>query len=484
VKNSNNENNKISFIGKIKASFSGRKFKSGAYATILSAVVIVIVVVVNLIISKMDIQMDLSTDSKFSLTTETKDMIKGLKDDITIYYMVQQGHEVNEFEKIANQYDKLSNKITIVKKDPVLYPNFASQYISDKISENSFIVVDNTNSRAKYIDQNDMVVQEMDYQTYQPKVTGTDAEGKITSAILYVTSENLPNMYVVQGHNEPELPTTVSDAMSKMNVNVKTLSTVTQGSIPEDCNILYINSPEKDFNDAETKMIKDYLSTGGKAIITADYNSNKLTNFLSILDYYGIKMVDGIVVEGNQDMHEYNYPSALLPTINSQDETSKINGKSNPVIMLNASGLAISDTKRSSLTINPLLTTSTSSYSKTNLKSTTIEKEDGDVAGPFYLGLAAKDTYNGVTSEVVVFSSELTFSDETSSYGNPSLLAGTVGALTGNASTLTIPAKKYGETYIVASEFQAIMWGVVAFFIIPLVIFATGSVICLRRRKK
>jgi ABC-2 type transport system permease protein len=234
----------------------------------------------------------------------------------------------------------------------------------------------------------------------------------------------------------------MSDAMSKMNVNVKDLSTVSQSAIPEDCDILYINSPEKDFSDEETTVIKDYLTAGGKAIITADYNSSKLTNFLSILDYYGVKLVDGLVVEGNKNMYMSGYPTYLLPTIESRTITSKVSGSSIPVFMPNASGLAVSDTKRSSLTVDPLLSTSTSSYSKVNMQSSTIEKEDGDIAGPFYLGLDAKDTYNGVTSEVVVFSSEYTFSDETSTYGNSNLLAGTVGALSGNQATLSIPAKK------------------------------------------
>ena len=45
------------------------------------------------------------------------------------------------------------------------------------------------------------------------------------------------------------------------------------------------------------KMIKDYLMAGGKAIISVDYNAEKLPNLLSILKYYGIEMVNGIVLE-------------------------------------------------------------------------------------------------------------------------------------------------------------------------------------------
>lgn len=480
----NKENNK-SFIGKMKASFSGRKFKSGAYATMISVVVIVIVFIVNLIVSKMDITFDLTASSKYSLTKDTKDMAKNLKDNITIYYMVQQGNEQPEMEKIAKQYTKLSNKIKLVTKDPVLYPQFASKYVSDQITEDSFIVVDDANNRAKYIAESDMVISQTDYQTYQSTVTGTDAEGKITSAILYVTSENLPKLYVVQGHGEADIPTSFSDSMSKMNIDAKTLTTQSQASIPSDCNILYINAPTSDFTDAETKMIKDYLAAGGNAIITADYMSSKLTNFLSILDNYGIKLADGVVVESDVNMMYPNNPSILLPKIESHEITSKADDSRIPVIMPSASGLIISDTKRSTLTITPLLTTSDSAYSKVNIQSATLDKEAGDISGPFNIGLVATDTYNGVTSKVIVYSSKATFTDDTVQYGsNGELLTGTVGFLTGNTSAVSIPAKTYGDDTIHPTPVQSYAWGAITVFAIPLIILISGAVICLRRRKK
>jgi ABC-2 type transport system permease protein len=438
-----------------------------------------------MLVSKMGIQYDLTSDSKYSVSKETKDLLAGLKDDITIYYMVQQGHEVDEFEKIAKQYDKLSSHVTLVNKDPILYPTFGSKYVQDQVNDNSFIVVNNTTNKAKYIDGQDMLVKEMDYQTYQEKTTGTDAEGKLTAAVLYVTSEKLPNMYVVQGHGEPAIVKSFNDAMSKMNVNVKTFNTISETSIPQDCDILYINAPKTDFTDGETTMIKDYLAAGGKAIITGNYQSEPLKNFTSILDYYGIKMVPGLVLEGDKNMMESNYPNRLLPKVEFHDISNKARDNGGiPVYMPNASGLLVSDTKRSSLNIEPLLSTSSSAYSKVDLQSDVMDKENTDINGPFYLGLASTDTYKNVTTKLVVFSSELTFSDQTLKLGNNDVLSGTISYLTGNTSTLSIPAKKYGENYIYASVTQDAIWGAVTILVIPLIIFVTGAVVCLRRRKK
>ena len=50
------------------------------------------------------------------------------------------------------------------------------------------------------------------------------------------------------------------------------------------------------------------------------------------------------------------------------------------------------DDVRDTVTINSILTTSDQAYSKTDLNSDTLEKEDGDEAGPFDLGVSITET--------------------------------------------------------------------------------------------
>lgn len=484
MKRLNDDKKRIDLIRSWKKSFSGRKFRSGAYATVLSVIVMVIVLIVNLIVTKMNIQFDLSQNKMYSLSDETKQYVEGLKDNITIYYMVQSGSETEIFDKIAKKYDNLSDKITLEHKDPVVYPNFAKDYVTEEISNNSFLIVNNTTGKAKYVEGSDLLVQEFNYQTYQSETTGIDVEGKLTSAILNVTTDQLPTVYVTEGHGEAELGKSFHSTLDKMNIQVETLKTATMDRIPEDCKLLFINSPEKDFTEAETKLIKDYLAAGNKAVITLDYNGTTLANFATILDYYGIKMTSGIVLEGDSNMHEANYPNYLIPDIESHSITNKVSDGGIPVYMPISSGLTISDAMRSSLTVTPLLTTSSAAYAKTNLESSTLEKEKGDKNGPFYLGLLATDTYNDSTTNLVVYSSEYTFAEDTVSYGNASLLIGTVGYLMDDSSIVSIPTKSLAEARIYPSQFQSITWGLVTVIIIPVVIFVAGALICLRRWKK
>ena len=57
-----------------------------------------------------------------------------------------------------------------------------------------------------------------------------------------------------------------------------------------------------------------------------------------------------------------------------------------------AQGIQKSDDVRDTVNIESLLTTSDSAYSKTDLNSGSLEKEDGDVDGPFDLGVSITET--------------------------------------------------------------------------------------------
>jgi ABC-2 type transport system permease protein len=477
--------NDMSFTSKLKASFSGRKFKSGVYVSLISAIVLVIVLVVNLFVSKINYQIDLSAQKLYTLTSDTENVIKGIKDDITIYYLVEAGQEYPEFQKVAQKYDSLSDHIKLESKDPVLYPNFASQYVQDKVTQNSFIVVNNTTGTAKYIDSSKMVIQETDYNTYQTTTTGVDVEGQLTNAIQYVTNPNLPIMYVIQGHGEAAIGDNFKGLMEKQNMKVQDLSTLTQSSIPKDCEILFINAPTSDFTDTETKMIKDYLAAGGKAMINVNYKAMDLPNLKSILDYYGVELVNGFIVETDSNMFIPNNPHYLVPKIESHDITQGAISDKLLVIAPISSGLKPSDTLRSSLKVEPLLTTSDKAYSKVNINTDTLSKEDGDIDGPFNVGLAVTDTFNNVTTKLVVYSSDTIFEDNiVKSYGNGDILTGTVKYLAGENASIAIPSKSVVPESLHLTQQQGALWGAVVVFIIPVLILVSGIFVSLRRRKR
>lgn len=470
---------------KFKASFSGRNFKSGFYVSIISAVVIALALLTNLIITEFDLKIDLSSEDIYTLTEETKEYVASIEDDVTIYYLIEAGKESPMFQKIAEKFDSLSDRITLEQKDPIQYPAFASEYVDDEVSINSFLVVNNTTKQARYVDYSAMLVQEFSESTYQYHTVGIDVEGKLISAIQYVTNPDLPTIYYTVGHEEYEIGEFFKDIMSRMNVAISPLQTLTVEKIPEDSDVLIINAPTLDLSDSEAEMIKQYMAAGGNTLIVLDYQAQNLENLNSLINYYGILVEKGIISEADANHYVPLYPRYIVPKVLEHDFTANLYNSNRLVVTPTSSGLTIMDNIRSSLSVEPLLTTSDLAYSKIDINSDTLMKEEGDIEGPFYVGVLSGDTYNGVTSRLVVYSSSMIFDDNMlNEFGNFTLLVNTMGNLVGEVETVTVrPRYLYPEPLNITQQSVTIL-AALTIIVVPLLILATGIVIVVRRRRR
>ena len=164
-------------------------FCGGAYSLILSAVVLTILIVVNILVNALPENLtkyDISAAKLYSITSNTKAVVNGLDEDVTIYWIVQADKEDAVIENLLNKYDSLSDHIQIVKKNPDVYPTFAEQYTDEEAANNSLVV--ECGERSRFIGYDDIYVQEADIYSYSYN-TSFDGEGAITSAIDYVVNE-------------------------------------------------------------------------------------------------------------------------------------------------------------------------------------------------------------------------------------------------------------------------------------------------------
>lgn len=141
---------------------------------------------------------------------------------------------------------------------------------------------------------------------------------------------------------------------------------------------------------------------------------------------------------------------------------------------------------RSTVEIERLLTTSDGAYSKINVESETIDKEEGDIDGPFVLGAAITENYNGIQTKACVYSSAYLLDESftsTGQFGNMDLLLNTIQWMNETDKGLSIPERSVSQTYLSVTPSQVIFWGVVLVFVLPLSLLAAGLVIWLKRRK-
>lgn len=486
----NNNNNDKKEKRKFKDTVNKKYLKNGSYSSVMIVVFVAIIIVINMIAGNLPskyTQLDISAEKLYTIGDETKAMLKNLDKDVTIYQIAQSGSEDETISNLLQRYADESEHITVEVKDPVVNPKFVSEYTTDNLSSNSLIVV--CGDRNKVINYNNIYQSELDYNTYSYNTTGFDGEGQITSAIAYVTSEDLPILYTLEGHGEQELDSTIKEDVEKANMDIQSLNLLTEGSVPDDASCLLINSPTSDFSDDEKDAIITYLENGGKAMIFSDYTGTEMKNFDAILENYGVKRAEGLVFEGDSQHYAMQMPYYLVPTVESTDITSEVASSGYYILMPYAQGIQKTDDVRDTVNIESLLTTSDSAYSKIDINSGTLEKEDGDVEGPFDLGVSITESVeDGKETHIIYFSTANLLQGEVNqmvSGGNEKLVMAAFSSLVDSETTTTvsIPAKSLEVSYLTLTAYDASFWKICVIGLIPGAFLVIGFMIWLKRRK-
>ena len=475
---------------KLVGTISKKHIKNGSYSMAMATIFIVIIVVINMIVGAIPSkysQLDVSSSKLYTIGDETKKVLKALDKDVTIYQIAQSGSEDDTISNLLKRYKDESKHIKVEVKDPVVNPKFASEYTTDDLAANSLIVV--CGDRNKVISYNDMYSTSVDYNTWQQTTTGFDGEGQITSAIGYVTSEDLPIMYTLSGHGEKDLDSSFKEDIQKANIDIKELNLLTEGKVPDDADCLMIVSPTSDISEEEKTEILDYLEAGGKAMIFSDYTQDDLPNFDAVLASYGVKRAEGIVFEGDSQHYGMQMPYYLVPTVNSTDASSETASAGSYVLAPYAQGIQKTDDVRDTVTIDSILTTSDQAYSKTNMQSSQIEKEDDDVNGPFDLGVAITEKLDDDKETQIVYYSTANLMEsqvnQMVSGGNEKLLLESLSWMTSTdeSSSVSISSKSLQSTSLTVTDYDAAFWKICTIGLIPGVFLVAGFLIWLRRRK-
>ncbi len=523
----------VQSIQKRRWSMSSKKIATGVFSTGFIAIALAAVVVVNLIGGQLPETIravDMTSQKLYSITDETKTVLGGLDEDVTVYVLANEKSQDATVGKTLERYANYSKHIKVVYKDPAVSPSFYTSYTDGSVTKNSLIV--EGSKRSKVIDYYDLYETQVDYSTYSSKVTGYDAEGQLTSAITYVTSQDTPVVYQVTGHDEQSLAGTFSDAVSKQNITLESLNLMETDEIPADAAGLIINAPAKDLSSDDVDKVLSYLEKGGKALIVTGYTGTEMPNFERLLAAYEVSIADGIVMETNRTAY-YQAPYFLMPKASYDTVTANVSGSyifvpyaqgllypkddgaedgtadtsRDPESTSQETGDAVQETKgNTSVTYKELLATTSSSYCKVNVANMeTYEKEAGDIDGPFALGLhvskALADESNGaesqegadsqsnknLTAELYIFSSTSIFTDEASqmAYGNnAAMFGGVLSEFAGDEVSSVVPVKSYETAQLVITQANIVFGGLALAILVPVVLLVLGIVVWVRRRRR
>ncbi|MBQ7677601.1 MAG: Gldg family protein [Lachnospiraceae bacterium] len=518
-------------IEKRRWTVSARKLSANAFSVTTIVVVIAAMVGLNIGMAMLpeDVTVrDVTPQKLYSISQETKDYIRTLEDDVKIYVIGTKSDlndQYPELVKMLSRYDDGAKHIKVKYVDTEKNPTFASAYSDSDLSAGSVIV--ESKKRFKVLAPSQIYSYDFDYTTYSQTLSAFDGEGQVTGALQYVLSDNMPVAYELTGHDEVPLGENFMTAMEKANLDVKSLNFLETAAVPEDAAFVIINAPQGDLSSDDVNKLLSYVKGGGQLFIALDFGTTAgLSNLAKVLDHYGVTQVEGVVAEMDPSYY-YQNNFYLLPEViqtectmdvagtmsvfapfsvgltypeadEDEDAADEDDGESSSEGSDAAENAAPGEDAKPEFTYTALMKTSDEAITKKDYASTEsmgmegifaeIKKEDGDIEGPFTLGLQVHLTGGGNS---FIFGSTYLFTDAADgmvSGRNTKLFAGVISAMSAADETETaaivIPAKSYEADNILVNANIARMYGLLLVFAVPAILLVTGIVIWYKRRKQ
>lgn len=487
-KTNETDNAEIKTVNKA-SSAKTRKFKMGGFSLITSVLVVAAAIAINFGLSKFPVtklQYDITRGQLFDVSDQTREVIAKLDKEVTIYWIVSEGKEDTNLQHFLDRYDELSDFIKVERRDPSQYPTFVNS-ITDTINSNSLYV--ECGDYHRYIDAEDLYTEEY-YNGYgSEKNYLFNGDNCITSAVDYVTNGKETVIYMIGGHGEGMMSSDYVTAIENLNIEIRDLSIILDGSIPEDADAIFICAPAGDISKEEEAVIFDYLRKGGRMmLVTYPTDGDEHANIEQLMAYYGLNAVHGYVMEGDSRYMAGDAPAYVLPSYTDHQIVSSLANKGYYVMLFGPQGLLYNENQRDTLSVTPLLISSDKSYAKPSGNVNTYEKEEGDVGGPFILAAAIDETVDGVNTRIVWITSDAIIDDNFNnmvSGGNQDMLLNSLTYLCkGDDSVMSIHPKSLEYQYMIFSGNQGNYMKILLIGIIPLAYMLIGVVIYMKRKKR
>lgn len=467
----------------------------GTTTIALVAIVIASYILLNWGVEKINLEdLDCTEKKLYSLSDETKDKISNLDTEVTIQLINMSSYDyVVEY---AKRYTRSSDKIKIEEVgDLSSRVDLMTKYSLE--STDSLVVV-KTEDREQTLTINDL--HTYDYSTYeQIDIT----EEAITNAIIAVTIEEKPKIYILSGKayyaTEQALYSIIEELKDEAN-EVEYLDILSKGTVPEDCDCLVITTLEKDLAEIERDKIIEYIQKGGKIMMPTSQNVLDIDtpNLDAVLAEYGISIDFGAIFEQDTDKMLQGAPEFVIADVNASF-MSKINMNIKICVVDAGKIQFVDETKLEELGVQyeAIASTGEKSFVRTNfdLNSYTRTEQDSEEGSSIIGALVTKTISEDVKSELIIYSNEIFASNMqvpvSSQYtmyaldlhNNKDVILNSISHLTERTDTITIRKTSEIEKYTVTEQEDAMIKTII--FVLPVLIIGFGIVVWqVRRRKK
>lgn len=334
---------------------------------------------------------DTSEQGMSEISARTEELLAGIKEDVTVYWLCESGIEDARMRLWLSRYEEAAGgHVRVQVVDTALSPDFAAGYTKKELSNGSFIVESGLRSVTvdlgdMYYYQNTFFVEQMgltdlmtaaelaalceqyrkDIQSYY-NVNVDDyntlhsfcGEARLTTAIDYVTRATIPHVYILSGHGGV-MPKALTELFTAQTVPISELDLATAATLPADAACLILYSPVTDLSEKETAHLAAYLQKGGDLLLnTAPDMMQSCPNLAGLCESFGLVASNGKVREGDVNFIG-STPDRIKPTVNpAHNATAALAAAKLSAILPEAHAIETVSPVPAGVTVSSLLTTS------------------------------------------------------------------------------------------------------------------------------
>ena len=474
--------------------------KVNVFVWIAAVAVLVAAVPINLIFSKIDLSVDMTPYSAYSLSDKAKETLSSLDKPVDIYTLCNLDELYEGYEKGEEDYMKVDmyvktvraiseyEKVTLHQKDIIKEPDFVTEKDPENIMNlQTYDILVECDGQRRNVSNTELFAINSD--TGNIEFYG---ENSIIGAIDYLESGVVPTLYFVGGHGENTIAsyTYLNKILKSQNYSIKDLDLPAEMKIPDDALMLVFAGPKSDLSDEEMKIIQSYIDNGGNISMLMSPNKAavKYKNFEKILAQFEIAMDYNRIRETEKDYFVDGDPYTIMCSYTDVDFNEALISDQEqsglPLYMTaSRSFYSLSDEEsKTGITVEPLIETYDTAESE-NYGGT--DENAANIKGLMYIA-ARSENPNKNNSKLFVTGTAEFLADKTMQEGytilSPYIFLCSVTWMDKLNSDMIYPTRVQAVDYISIPDVKTGNIILVVIIIYPILISLAGVFIWMRRR--
>lgn len=331
---------------------------------------VVLLSTVNWLANSYNVKKDLTQNQLHTLSDQTKKIASGLKENVSLRLWSTSPERMSanlDVKRFLEGYVKASNgKISFEIKSPNEDRPGAA---ADNIKRDNIIIVKSASGRESRVEN----------------FSDTKAEELVTNAIVQAVKGQKKTVCFLAGHGEISLNesdaqglSTIKGQLTGSSYEVKEVMLAGAEKLPADCEALVVAGPRSEAVERETKMLREYLETGGKMI--ALLGPGTPTGWRKFAGEWGVNVRSDLIIDPRVQ------PPIAIATKNFAQDIEVVKAFNRMVVLPETSSIEVDAKPKEGSTIRTFISSESYTFAKTGdlkaLATKGIRQQGSDLRGP------------------------------------------------------------------------------------------------------